>query len=219
MTLVRTSWGVDSATAVTESLYQCVVTNFGKPDYWGRYLNTIANVSDGLTKEEAQLLRRNGTRILPIYNDFRSATTYRAGEISATNAIYHARRLQIPTGVRIFANVENFFDVDSDWIRGWVDTFYPSGYKQGFYQDPTKGPFEQAFCEAATASNRVRTQSVLWSAQPELGVSTRANMPRQFNPTKLSCDAVVWAWQYGRDAEQCPIDTNLIDSKLYNDLW
>lgn len=219
MNLVRTAWGVDSASSVTESLYQCVLTNFGKPDFWGRYLNTIENVSDGLTNEEVKILRSNGVRIMPIYNDFRSATTYRAGEISATNAIFHARRLNIPTGVRIFANVENFFDVDEAWIRGWVDTFYPSGYKQGFYNDPTEGPFAQAFCQAVATNDRVRTQSVLWSAEPELGVSTRQNMPKQFRPTTLDCDANVWAWQYGRDAEACPIDTNLIDSRLYNDLW
>lgn len=219
MELVRTAWGVDSAASVTEQLYQCVVNNFGKPDFWGRYLNTITNVSEGLTKEEIQLLRRNGVRILPIYNDFKAATTYRSGEISATNALYHARRLNIPTGVRIFANVENFFDVDEAWIRGWVDTFYPSGYFPGFYHDPVEGPFKTAFCAASNSNERVRSQSVLWSSEPQIGVTTRQNMPRQFRPEKPPCEANVWAWQYGKDADPCPIDTNLIDNRLYNQLW
>lgn len=212
-------WGVDSASAVTEDLYQCVVNNFGKPDYWGRYLNTIANVSDGLTRGEIQFLRGNGIRVLPIYNDFRAALTYRAGEITATNAIYHARRLGIPEGIRIFANVENFFDVDEAWIRGWVDTLFPSGYTPGFYHDPVEGPFEAAYCEAIAASPRVRDQSVLWSAEPQPGVSTRQNQPRQFRPEKPPCAANVWGWQYGRDADACPIDTNLIEKRLYDQLY
>lgn len=217
--MARTAWGVDSAARVTEDIYQCVLSNYGKPDFWGRYLTTVPGASDGLTKEEAQFLRQNGVRILPIYNDFRSATTYRNGEIQATNAIFHARRLNIPTGAIIFANIENFFTVDEAWLRGWVDTFYPSGYRPGFYHDPEEGEFPQAFCEAARANERVFSQTILWTRKPEIGITTRQNMPRTFQPQKLPCPANIWAWQYGRDAPNCPIDTNLIDSRLYEYLW
>lgn len=215
----RTVWGVDSAAAVTPNLLNCVIQNFGKPEYWGRYLNTIPNVSDGLTQEEIQRLRGEGIRVMPIYNDFGRAVGYRDGEIAATNAIFHARRLGFPTGIRIFANIEHFFEVDEAWIRGWVDAFYPSGYKPGFYHDPDRGVFSPAYCAAVQASERVKVQSVLWSAEPEPGVTRKQNRPRQFAPSKPPCEANVWGWQYGRDAEACPIDTNLIDQRLYHDLY
>ncbi|MDE5412718.1 glycoside hydrolase domain-containing protein [Alkalihalobacterium chitinilyticum] len=217
--MARSIWGVDSAAAVTPALYDCVLENFGKPEYWGRYLTTIPNVSDGLTSEEIQRLRGNGIRVMPIYNEFLEAVGYRTGEITAANAIFHARRLGFPTRVRIFANIENFFDVDEAWIRGWVDAFYPSGYKPGFYHDPLEGPFSDAYCTAVENSERVKVQSVLWSAEPEPGTTTKQNRPQRFTPAKPPCEANVWAWQYGRDAEECPIDTVLADRRLYDDMW
>ena len=66
----RVVWGVDSAAAVTEALYRCVVENFGHPDFWGRYLNTIPNISDGLTSEEIMYLKNQGIKIMLIYNNF-----------------------------------------------------------------------------------------------------------------------------------------------------
>ncbi|OLO35910.1 hypothetical protein BTR23_16325 [Alkalihalophilus pseudofirmus] len=217
--MARSIWGVDSAAAVTPALYDCVIENFGKPEFWGRYLNTIPNVSDGLTVEEINRLRGNGVRVMPIYNDFAEAVGYRAGEIAAANAIFHARRLGFPTGVRVFANIENFFDVDEAWIRAWVDAFYPSGYKPGFYKDPLEGSFSEEYCAAIANSERVKVQSVLWSAEPEPGVTTKQNRPQRFTPAKPPCDTNVWAWQYGRDADVCPIDTVLSDRRLYDDMW
>src|SRR5690554_4350592 len=108
-------WGIDSASRATEELYHCVKNNYGNPDIWGRYLNTIENVSDGLTREEINFLKNKGIKILPIYNNFREAVGIQAGRIAAQNAIFHAQRLGIPEGVFIFANVERFFEVDSEW--------------------------------------------------------------------------------------------------------
>ncbi|WP_026674569.1 glycoside hydrolase domain-containing protein [Alkalihalobacterium bogoriense] len=217
--MVRTVWGVDSASAVSPSLFECVVNQFGKPEYWGRYLTTVENVSDGLTQEEIQFLQDNRIKIMPIYNVFREAVGYRQGEITATNAIFHARRLGIPTGTFIFANIEHFFMIDEAWLRGWIDAFYPSGFKPDFYNDPVRGQFNEAFCQAVINHKRVKEQAVLWSAEPENGVTTKQNRPRTFAPATPDCDALVWGWQYGRDAEECPIDTNLIDRKLYESLW
>ncbi|MCU9614473.1 DUF1906 domain-containing protein [Caldibacillus lycopersici] len=211
-------WGVDSSLNVTSERYDCVLTNFGRPDFWGRYLSTVPNAAEGITAEEVQLLHNSDTRILPIYNNFREATGYENGRVVARNTIFHARRLGIPTGKILFANVERFFAIDADWIRGFVDTFFPSGYRPGIYHDPVEGNFREAYCSAVSQDQKVATQLILWSAEPDPGVTTKQEAP-SFNPAKPACRANVWAWQYGRDAEACPIDTNIIDRRLYNLLW
>ncbi len=211
------NWGVDSAARVTEELYQCVVNNFGRPDFWGRYLSQIANVSDGLTAEEVRLIRNKGMKLLPIYNNFTQATGSREGSVAARNAIFKARSLSLAEGSFIFANVENFFDVNAEWIIAWVNTFFDSPYRPGFYADPEKGGFNAAYCQASAANTRVRQQAVLWSAEPEIGVTTKRRFPL-YAPSRPNCEANVWAWQYGRDADACPIDTVLIEQQLFQAL-
>ncbi|MCD8511598.1 MAG: DUF1906 domain-containing protein [Bacillus sp. (in: Bacteria)] len=210
-------WGVDSAAAVNQDLFNCVVNNFGRPDLWGRYLNTIENVSEGLTREEIAFLKDRGIKVMPIYNNFRRAVGRAAGRVAAQNAIYNAQRLGIREGVFIFANVERFFEVDADWIIAWIERFYNSPYRPGIYHDPVEGPFNEAYCEAVRRSKLVREQAVLWSAEPEVGVSSKQAYPT-FSPATPTCRANVWAWQYGRDAEECPIDTVLVLRKLYTEL-
>ncbi len=211
-------WGVDSATAVTSEGYNCVMNNLGKPAFWGRYVTTVPKVADGLSKTEILFLHKNGIKILPIYSAFKEAVGYQKGQITARNAIYNAQRLGVPKNVFIFANIEHFFSVDEAWIRGWIDTFYPSGYRPGFYHDPVKGDFSAAYCQAVKKSEKVGIQSVLWSAEPEVGTTKKVKVPK-YAPAKPPCQANTWAWQYGRDAKVCPVDTNLIDSKLLNNLW
>lgn len=216
--MTRTFWGVDSASAVTNQLLQCVLTNYGHPKYWGRYLKTVPNSADGLTMNEISLLHQNGIKIMPIYSDFMEATGYSRGQIVARNAIFHASRLRVPKNVVLFANVEHFFKVDEAWIRGWVDAIFPSGYRPGFYHDPVKGNFSHAYCIASSNYERVKQQAILWSAEPEPGATGEREAPA-FNPSKPPCEANVWGWQYGRDAANCPIDTNLITQPLYNLLY
>jgi hypothetical protein len=212
------NWGVDSAAAVTEDLYQCVVTNFGQPDFWGRYLNTIENVSEGLTIEEFRFIRDKGMKLMPIYNNFSEAVGTRAGVVAARNAIFKARQLGIGEGSFIFANVERFFDVDANWIIAWVETFLSSPYRPGIYADPYEGPFNAAYCQATSINDIVIEQSVILSAEPEPGVTTKRNAPRIFAPSTPDCQANVWAWQYGRDADECPIDTVLMENRLFQTL-
>ncbi|NSL50671.1 glycoside hydrolase domain-containing protein [Calidifontibacillus erzurumensis] len=207
-------WGVDSAQKVTQELYNCVVNNYSYPNFWGRYLTTVPNASEGLTANEIQFMKSKGIKLLPIYNDFRKATGYREGQVAARNAIFHARRLNLVEGTPIFANIERFFEVDEAWIRAWVETMYPSGYMSGFYHDPQEGSFNEAFCEAVQKNNQVKTQSILWSAEPAPGATDNKKAPT-FNPKKPNCGGNVWAWQYGRDSTVCPIDTNLIDNRLF----
>ncbi|MEN2767083.1 glycoside hydrolase domain-containing protein [Ornithinibacillus xuwenensis] len=211
-------WGVDSAASVTQALYNCVINNFGKPSYWGRYLTTVPNVSEGLTESEASFIRRNGIRILPIYNDFNSAVGYRNGRVTAANAIFHARRLNYPEGNFVFANTERSFDIDEAWIRGWVDALYPSGYRPGIYADPSTSNFNEAYCAAVANNAEVSNQLVIWSQEPTPGPTRKRDAPA-YNPITPRCQANVWGWQYGENAEECPIDTNLFDTRLLEGLW
>lgn len=216
--MVKGIWGVDSATIANESLYDCVVSNFGKPKFWGRYLVTVPNAADGLSPQEVSFLHNHGIKIMPIYSAFSQAKGYMQGQIQARNAIFHARRLGIPKNVVLFANVERFFPVDEGWIRGWVDAIYPSGYRPGFYHDPVEGDFQAAFCLSTKQSTRVKEQAILWSAQPEIGVSSEPKAP-EFSPSIVNCEGNVWGWQYGRDAQECPIDTNVVTENLFKYLW
>lgn len=211
-------WGVDSAVKVTKEIYDCVLKNFGKPRYWGRYLARKLGKVDGLSLEEVELLHNSGTKVLPIYSNFSSAEGYRNGTVIAQNMIFHARRLKIPNGKILIANIEHYFPVDKDWIQGFVDSMYQSGYKGGFYHDPVKGVFHQAYCEAVQEDEKVAIQTVLWSAEPEIGV-TKARQAPNFNPRKVSCKGNTWGWQYGRDSDVCPIDTNLINQSFFDLLW
>lgn len=216
--MAREIWGVDSAARVTDSLYQCVVEKYGIPKYWGRYLSTVPNVSDGLDSQEINFLRQKGIKILPIYNDYTSAVGYEKGKVAARNAIFHAKRLKIPKGVFLFGNTEKFFEIDEAWIRGWVDTMYTSNYRPGIYGDPSTVVFNEAYCTAASNNERVSEQLVIWSQEPTPGVSKKKNAPT-YKPMVPPCIANVWAWQYGENAPDCPIDTNLMDRRLYENLW
>lgn len=216
--MARKIWGVDSANAVDQEFYDCVKKQFGIPKYWGRYLTEIPNVSNGLTKSEIGFLRSKNIKIMPIYNVIREATGYEEAQLAARNAVFHARRLGIPTDTIIFASIEKFFGVDSDWVRGWVETLIPSGYKSGIYNDPIEGDFGEAYCQAVHENNEVAVQTILWSAEPETGATSERKAPR-FNPASPDCKANVWLWQYGRDAKKCPIDTNLADERVMNYLY
>ncbi|MCM3760667.1 DUF1906 domain-containing protein [Alkalihalobacillus oceani] len=211
------NWGVNSTARLTEEFYQCVLSEFGQPDFWGRYLSDIPGVSEGLTMEEAHFIRDKGMKLLPIYNNFSAAVGERAGSVAARNAIFKARSIGLVEGVFIFANVDRSFDVDSAWLTAWVKSFYQSPFRPGFYADPDEGHFNEAFCQATEATPLVGEQAVIWSAEPEPGVTTKRRFP-PYAPSGPDCEANVWAWQYGRDASACPIDTVLMQQQLYETL-
>lgn len=211
-------WGVDSASPVDSRLLQCVQSNFGTPRFWGRYLSTVPRAASGLTREEIAFLHSRQIKILPIYNEFRSAVGYGNGQNAARNAARHADRLGVTKGTFLFANIERFFKVDEGWLRGWVNTLRASGYQPGFYHDPIRGPFSQAFCAADRKDPKVSRFAALWSAEPEKTATGPAAMPA-FAPYRPKCMAHVWGWQYGRDAKACPIDTNVIDTRLFSQLF
>ncbi len=212
--MVTYHWGVDSSQAVTRELYNSVTNDYGKPEFWGRYLTTVQGTSQGLTREEIQLLHNSGTKLLPIFNDFRRAVGANHAKVVAMNAAYHAKRLGIRKGTPIFVSIGSSFDVDGAWIKGYIDYLFNTDYKPGFYHNPTEGEFAEAFCEAVNQDKRVANQAVLWSSAPEIGVTKAKDAPK-FEPDIPDCEANVWAWQYGRNANDLPIDTNLVDSRLF----
>lgn len=216
--LARKVWGVDSSIPVNQELYESVKNKFGLPKYWGRYLTERPNVSSGLTKDEISFIRSKGIKILPIYNVNTQAVGYEEAKVAARNALFHARRLEFPKDIILFANLENSLNVDSEWIKGWVETFLPSGYRSGFYYSPVKGDFPQAYRQAVQQNNEVAIQGILWSAEPETGATSERKAPK-FNPATLNCKANVWLWQYGRDLKKYQIDTNLADERILNYLY
>ncbi|WP_112180547.1 glycoside hydrolase domain-containing protein [Paraliobacillus zengyii] len=211
-------WGVDSTTNVTKDLYNSVLKKYRKPEYWGRYITSVEGVTEGLTQTEVELLHNSGTKILPIYSKFATAIGSREGRTMAQNAVFHARRLGIPEGTIIFANIENLLEVDKDWVVGYVEAMYPTGYKPGFYNDPNQGDFSSAYCQAVSENDQIAVQAVLWSAEPDTGISKQRKAPK-FEPSTPNCTANIWAWQYGRDAPTYAINTNLINRRLHNILW
>jgi hypothetical protein len=223
----KTYWGVDSASKVTEDFYQCVVKNFGKPAFWGRYLKAIPGISDELTKEEVSFLHEKGVKILPIHSAFEKeeTSTYKQGAEIANEAISYAERVGVPKGKIIFGDIEVYYPVKAAWISGFVNTVYAAGYQVGIYHDPIGGAFKFAYCEAAQQDKIVREQTVLWGNQPQLGIRGKDQL-RCFLPARPPCECFgssfrpkVWAWQYGIDSKICPIDTNLINRQLFKMLW
>lgn len=211
-------WGIDSAEDVTEDLFQCVLRNFGFPKFWGRYLLRVPGISEGLTKQEITFIRSKGVRLLPIYNSFQAAKGYSQGSAAGNNAVFQARELEIPKGTPLFANVEQFFNIDDEWIHGWTETIVTSGYRSGIYNDPVTGGFSEAFCNAVKENENVKSLNVLWSAEPETEPSGPQNPP-VYHPKAPDCGGNVLVWQYSRQVPACPIDTNLAYRGLVNVLF
>ncbi|MED4225294.1 glycoside hydrolase domain-containing protein [Neobacillus cucumis] len=211
-------WGVDTASSVDQAFLQCVKNNYGAPSVLGRYLESKGDVSVGLTKEEIDLLHKQGIKILPIFNHFTNAVGYDKGVAEAKEAIAYAQKIGIPKGVAIFADIEPGYPVDEAFIRGWVDTLANSPYKPGIYGIFTpEGKISAAYLAAVSKSKIVQEQTIIWSSNPDPGVSTKNKSPG-FNPGAPK-NIHVSIWQYGIDGGTCNIDTNLIESTSLDHLW
>ncbi|MDR4949708.1 glycoside hydrolase domain-containing protein [Neobacillus cucumis] len=211
-------WGVDTASSVDQAFLQCVKNNYGAPSVFGRYLESKGDVSVGLTKEEIDLLHKQGIKILPIFNHFTDAVGYDKGVAEAKEAIAYAQKIGIPKGVAIFADIEPSYPVDEAFIRGWVDTLANSPYKPGIYGVFTpESKISAAYLGAISKSKIVQERTIIWSSNPDPGVSNKTKSPG-FQPGAPK-NINVSIWQYGIDGETCNIDTNLIQSTVLNDLW
>ncbi|WP_400241479.1 glycoside hydrolase domain-containing protein [Niallia sp. JL1B1071] len=211
-------WGIDSASETTEDFYACVRDNFGTPKILARYLGTNDGVSHGLTGEQVDLIHSNEADILLIYNGFTDATGYNNGVSEAKKAIALANDLSAPDGVAIFADIEPNYPVDTAFIEGWYDEVSKSSYEPAIYGIFDSGEaLTNAFNEAVENKGEIKENTYLWSASPNIGITTEQDAP------EFKVDApegsLAYGWQYGIDDETCNIDTNLFDGKLTDVLW
>ncbi|MTH53115.1 DUF1906 domain-containing protein [Bacillus mangrovi] len=214
----RKLWGIDSARKADQDLYNCVKKYYGSPKFWGRYLADVPGVSRGLSKLEISFLHSRNIKVMPICTVFDQAVSYEKGTIAVRNAVFHAKRLEIPEGTAIFANIEHFFTVEGEWIAAWAEMLLESGYRPGFYHDPLKGDFGDAYCKAAGKNSKIAAQSILWSSRPEAGTGKAYEAP-DYNPATTLCKGNTWVWQYGREAKQCSINMNLAEDKMLKFLY
>ncbi|WP_160723722.1 glycoside hydrolase domain-containing protein [Bacillus sp. USDA818B3_A] len=211
-------WGIDTADAIDQTFYQCVAKNYGKPDVVGRYIGHNEGASTGLTKEEIDFLKKQGVKIIPIYNHFTDATGYEHGVEEAKAAIALAKELDIPDGIVIYADIEPTYPVDAEFIRGWTETISSSQYKPGIY-----GVFEDgkelsnAYIAAIDKNKDFKNKILIWTSNPEVGKTGKDKAPKYNPQTPKGISAAIW--QYGLEGKQCNIDTNLIQAPAYSASW
>lgn len=203
-------WGVDSSAAANATppglsgatVWAYVVTNFGTPAFWGRYIGG----SYALTPGEASFLHSNNCKILVIYNGTTPTSvsgTYQDGVNDANAAISAATTLSIPSGVCIFADIEASWSPTSEWIQGWSDTMFGSIYRGagGIYGDTGETTFDSPYCAAWNADEKMQTgPSFVYASEPEPGCTTQSAAPT-WGADAPSCNPTYTiAWQY---AEGC----------------
>lgn len=212
-------WGLDSADIVNEDFYGCIREHYGEPAAFGRYLETIDGVSHGLSAEEVEFLHEHDIQIIPIYNHFTDGTTYDKGVEEAETAIAFAEDLGIPEDIYIFANVEPEYPIDADFLQGWIDTLLPSIYKPGVYGIfDAESDLAAAYEVIVQENDDIEEEVAIWhSSSPYIGVTPKDEAP-DFEP-EVPDHVQVSIWQYGIDGEDCNIDTNLIDSSIFDFLW
>ncbi|MEK4907650.1 glycoside hydrolase domain-containing protein [Niallia sp. FSL R7-0648] len=211
-------WGIDSASETTEDFLACVRDNFGDPKVIARYLGTNEGVSHGLTADQVDLIHSNEADILLIYNGFTDATGYDNGVSEAKKAIELAKELEAPDGVAIFADIEPNYPVDAAFIEGWYAEVSKSTYEPAIY-----GIFDKdealtaSFNQAVKNKAEIKDNTFLWSASPNIGITTEEDAP-EFKVDAPE-ESLAYGWQYGINDETCNIDTNLFDSNLTDVLW
>ena len=211
-------WGIDSASVTTEDFYACVRDNFGDPKVVARYLGTNEGVSHGLTSEQIDLIHSNEADILLIYNGFTDATGFDNGVNEAKKAVELAQELGAPDGVAIFADIEPNYPVDAAFIEGWYDEVSKSAYEPAIYGIFDSGEaLTNAFNKAAENKGEIKENTYLWSASPNIGITTEEEAP-EYNVDAPE-GSLAYGWQYGINDETCNIDTNLFNSNLTDVLW
>lgn len=211
-------WGIDSASETTEDFYACVRDNFGDPKVVARYLGTNEGVSHGLTSEQVDLIHSNEADILLIYNGFTDATGFENGVNEAKKAVELAQELGAPDGVAIFADIEPNYPVDAAFIEGWYDEVSKSAYEPAIYGIFDSGEaLTNAFNKAAENKGEIKENTYLWSASPNIGITTEEEAP-EYNVDAPE-GSLAYGWQYGINDETCNIDTNLFNSNLTDVLW
>ncbi len=216
-----TLWGFDTTDVITSSYLSHVTSTRGRPDFIGRYIDAISWSPMGAS--EAAYIHSQGIPIMVLDSSVTSNdTTYSTGVWMANRVIGKAHNLGIPQGVAIFSDIENTSPVDAAFVEGWYDTITSSGYKAGYYVNPRSGSsqFSSAFCTAIGSNANIASQSILWSDEPSMGWTTKANAPA-FAPALPYCNSHavgnMLAWQYALTGGGLNIDSDEINASV--PLW
>ncbi|HKV88976.1 MAG TPA: glycoside hydrolase domain-containing protein [Candidatus Dormibacteraeota bacterium] len=225
----RLLWGVDSCKSFTDNywgtqgLLPKVVSAYGTPDFWGRYLTNT--VCPGISANEVSVAARYHIGILPIYNDYNCSDVvgYSAGHSYAVTASQAAQSLGIPQGKVLAIDIEpagpdcpGAANVDTGFIEGWYDGLNESGYVAAYYGNGTNGSqFAAAWCSTVAELPNVARDSYLWSFEPSLlGGYTKGSAP-EYSPYSPGCAGMEAAWQYQLSAGSNPdVDSDLALSQL-----
>lgn len=166
----------------------------GSPMYGDDIFGDKKNVSAGLTKEEAAFLQSKGTQVLLIYNQFTDATGYQNGVNQANLAIQLAIELGVPEKVYIFADIEQNYPVDMDFILGWSYTLWSSPYHPGIYGNVVEGEkITTALNGAIEKEGAIKEKVIIWTNQPQIGVTTQKQAP-PFEPATPTASPNVLVW-------------------------
>lgn len=216
-----TLWGFDTTDVITSSYLSHVTSTRGRPDFIGRYIDAISWSPMGAS--EAAYIHSQGIPIMVLDSSVTSNdTTYSTGVWMANRVIGKAHNLGTPQGVAIFSDIENTSPVDAAFVEGWYDTITSSGYKAGYYVNPRSGSsqFSSAFCTAIGSNANIASQSILWSDEPSMGWTTKANAPA-FAPALPYCNSHavgnMLAWQYALTGGGLNIDSDEINASV--PLW
>jgi hypothetical protein len=214
-------WGVDSVSFITSSFLSQISSNFGTPQFVGRYIDAIS--FSPINSSEASFIHSKGIHILPILSDFGGDTGLSTGVARANDAIAKAHALGIPTGTILVVDLESGSAVDAGYVEGWYNTIHAAGYTVGYYENPYPGSseFNGAFCSAISGDSGV-ANSILYSDEPQRGRTSEASAP-PFGPAGLLCNGqdrggFTRIWQYGlQGSGAVNIDTDEVQSSV--PLW
>ncbi|GER90006.1 hypothetical protein KDW_41680 [Dictyobacter vulcani] len=211
-------WGVDTVSIVNSSFLSSVASNYGTPQFIGRYID--ARSFTPLGASEASYIHSRGIHILPILSDFGGDTTFSTGVSRANDALGKASSLGIPKGTILVVDIESNASVDSGYIRGWNDTIAAAGYTVGYYENPYPGSsqFNGAFC-SAIGSDAAVANAILYASEPSPGRTPASSAPA-FAPAGLLCNGQdigghTRIWQYGlQGSGSVNIDTDELQSSV-----
>ncbi len=205
---LNAAWGMDSNGVQTAATLDAVTARYGaKPAFMGRYLTTGGGPSV-LSKGEVSLLRERGIGVVLVADVYARCTADAGlglteagmGRREADLAATAARALDVPDNhsIIIFGDLEAKRPATATCMAAYADELLADGYQPGWYGNPNRGDFNDAFCAAAAHDTKVAT-AVVWTSQPVRGdVGGRSAPP--FTPAAPHCsDGNTLLWQYKRD--------------------
>lgn len=221
----RLLWGVDSCQSYTDDpnggsgLLPQVISTYGTPGFWGRYLPNTGNCP-GLSGAEIKAAHAHHMAILSIYNDYdcSNVSGNSTGSSYALSAIEWAWNDIIPQGTAIAIDIEPAGDacpgaanVDKGFIEGWYDQLKRNGYVPAFYGDTAPdSAFAGAWCAAVAERPDIAPNSYLWSFEPSLLQGHGAQQAPVYGPYNAGCAGHYTVWQYSLSAGDDPnVDVDL----------